>query len=105
MVGMQESWQRARQKEKGIFSQGTRTVPHRAPLVLRCPCNFLMGEPGPGKSGRKSKGISRERASFFWEGGAVRRGAKSRRKEGQAKLHDLKLKGKVGLVGLSALQV
>ena len=35
----------------------------------------------------------------------MRRGAKSRRKEGQAKLHDLKLKGKVGVVWFFALQV
>ena len=34
----------------------------------------------------------------------MRRGAKSRRKEGQEELHDLKWKGKVGWVGLSALQ-
>ena len=34
----------------------------------------------------------------------MRRGAKSRRKEGQEELHDLKWKAKVGWVGLSALQ-
>ena len=34
----------------------------------------------------------------------MQRGAKFLRKKGQAKLHDLKWKGKVGLVGLSALQ-
>ena len=35
----------------------------------------------------------------------MRRGAKSRRKEGREEPHDLKLKGKVGFVWFSALQV
>ena len=63
-----------------------------------------MGKLGPGKSGSERKAKWPRKQGHKPRTSELFLGRRSGAERGQAELHNLKWKGKVGLVGLSALQ-